>query len=360
MPSDLTLPHRSSPMAEWPETYRAQWDRALAPADFLDEPGGAAHWSPASVRKTAKGFGYFLAWAAKQHLPVGAALQTLVAPDAVRSYLGTLQTARAGYTVACRAQELYDAVRVMAPEQDWTWLLDAVKAAEARAYGIRDKHGRLRPAPALEALGLRLMDEAGQSDRLTILQRAVLYRDGLIIALLARRPLRIRNFAALRLGVDLVETAGEWRIAIPARETKSKRALEAAVPEVLVAHLLCYIERHRPVLLAQRGQHQRAEDHLWIAETGQPLAEISLHYRVRQHTAEAFGAPIPPHWFRDAATTLIVLGDPVHAMITKGLLGHATPDIAEQHYNRALAIDSSRRHAALVEALMADHDGNSS
>ena len=359
MSLDLSLPARSCRQEDWPTDYRDLWDRALASADFLDDPGRGAHWSDATVRKTEKGFGYFLAWAAARNLPVGADLGDLVTRDTVRSYLGLLQDMRASHTLACRAQELYDAVRVMAPDLDWTWLRDAAKAAQARAHGIRDKHGRLRPAPVLEALGLRLMDEAERSGALTELQRAVLYRDGLIIALLARRPLRISNFAALRLGHDLIQEAGTWHIALHATQTKGRRSHDAAIPVLLVPRLERYLEGHRPVLLRQRDSHDSDEDHLWIAETGHALAEISLHYRVRHHTAAAFGAPIPPHWFRDAATTLVVLEDPAHAMITKDLLGHATTDIAEQHYNRAQAIDSSRRYVSLVDALMiADDDGD--
>jgi hypothetical protein len=49
------------------------------------------------------------------------------------------------------------------------------------------------------------MNEAERADNLAPLRRALLYRDGLIIALLAADPLRRANIAALEIGKTLVK-----------------------------------------------------------------------------------------------------------------------------------------------------------
>ena len=83
-----------------------------------------------------------------------------------------------------------------------------------------------------------------------------------------------------------------------------------------------------------------------------PLAGISLHYAIRRRTREAFGAPIPPHWFRDATVTMLVRDAPASARLTSSVLGHASPEMANRHYNQALMIESGRRHARLIESLI--------
>ena len=67
--------------------------------------------------------------------------------------------------------------------------------AEPRDHG--SKRARLRFSRELFALGIRLMAEA-ESSPSTPRQRAIDYRDGLMIALLAARPLRRRNFVRAR------------------------------------------------------------------------------------------------------------------------------------------------------------------
>ena len=69
-----------------------------------------------------------------------------------------------------------------------------------------------------------------------------------------------------------------------------------------------------------------------------------MHNAIRRRTREAFGAPIPPHWFRDAAVTFLVRDEPASARLAGSILGHSSPEIANRHYNQALMIDSARRH----------------
>ena len=69
---------------------------------------------------------------------------------------------------------------------------------------------------------------------------------------LALLPLRLRDFAALRIGITLVQVEDHWQIVIPARETKSGRAEQRKVPNLLQPCLTRYI-RNRGALQRSQG-----------------------------------------------------------------------------------------------------------
>jgi hypothetical protein len=66
----------------------------------------------------------------------------------------------------------------------------------------------------------------------TRLRRFKAYRDGLMIALLASRPLRLRNLTA---------------------ETNTKAPIELPWPEMLASYLETYLANHRAGIVALRG-----------------------------------------------------------------------------------------------------------
>ena len=98
----------------------------------------------------------------------------------------------------------------MDPRADWSWLRRLQGRVRAAHVPARDKRARLVGADELFALGCRMLGEAGESDSGTPRQRALRYRDGLVVALLAARPLRRGNLAGLRLGHSLVRRGQEW------------------------------------------------------------------------------------------------------------------------------------------------------
>jgi hypothetical protein len=90
-------------------------------------------------------------------------------------------------------------------------LLVRLRAEAGQGQG---KRRRLQSSHDLVALGCRLMAQA-EAKQQTPRQRAVAYRNGLIIALLAARPLRLRNFVALSLGRQLLRAGDGWRLLVP-------------------------------------------------------------------------------------------------------------------------------------------------
>ena len=247
----------------------------------------------------------------------------------------------------------YHALRVLASEQDWVWLTQVYKTLRARVRPVRDKRQRLRPVHDLVSLGCRLMDQVDITDAWSPRRRAVEYRDGLMICLLAYRPLRLKNFAAMRLGTHLVEARGHYGIIFPASEMKNRVPYEAVIPEALEDRLRHYLQHHRPVLLhGEQGNLTPDIDAVWVSEIGTHLEAGALATRIRRRTEASFGKSIPPHWFRDAAATTIAVEDPVHARDSPLVLGHAGLATTEKHYNQARSLQASRRHQAMLAGLM--------
>lgn len=117
---------------DWPVHHQADWLTGLQKDNLFGEGGGGAHWRESSRKKTRKGYGFWLSWNLRQGVDItGARPADLVTPETVLAYVADLEAINASMTVSCRIQELYDAIRVMAPPrhggQDWRWLCNAMK-----------------------------------------------------------------------------------------------------------------------------------------------------------------------------------------------------------------------------------------
>jgi len=248
-------------------------------------------------------------------------------------------------------------MRVTAPGHDWTWLRQAANRLRATAVARRDKNLRIRPSRTLFALGVSLMRGAEASDALTPKGRAMRYRDGLMIAILAARPLRRSNFAAIVLRTNLVRTQGCFWLHFEATETKNHRPIDVPLPAELTSFVDRYLDHHRPALL--RG---RDSPYLWIAKTGAAMAGISIYGRITTLTRDAFGVAINPHLFRDCAATSVAIDDPEHVHISAALLGHASLKTTQRHYDQSRMLSAGRRYQNELLALRrrlcrALHDG---
>jgi len=322
--------------------------------DPLDPGGIGAAWSPASRRKTALGYGRFIGWlAGRCELDPLAAPEDRITRERVRAYLDDLKSSHGDYGLGCRLQELGDALRAMAPRQDWHWILRAASRIASTAHSTHDKIARMRSPDELVALGRRLMAE----QRETRLQTAVHYRDGLMIALLAYRPLRARNLCAIEIERNLVRVAQTWMLVFMSSETKTGRPLELPFPLELVADLERYLKMHRPALLSSGGRDRPAAlSSLWVARGGTAMAYRSIAPRISAHTKRAFGKAVNPHLFRDCAATTIAIAAPSEVRIVTAVLGHANLATSERHYNQARGLEASRLHNETIARLRARND----
>src|ERR1700751_1860100 len=104
----------------------------------------------------------------------------------------------------------------------------------------------MQPIGALVRLGKTLMQTAESSDK-PLLSRAVTFRDGLMIALVALRPLRLSNLAAITIGAHLSQQKTGYHRFFNGLEMKGRRSFAPTIPG--------YIDHYRPILLS-RGDRQ--------------------------------------------------------------------------------------------------------
>ena len=80
---------------------------------------------------------------------------------------------------------------VLFPDRDWSWIRRIIASIpDGRAASRQRKQPRIRHSIELFDLGVRLTQQAEQDTTRRPIDRAVMFRDGVIIALLALRPIR--------------------------------------------------------------------------------------------------------------------------------------------------------------------------
>jgi integrase/recombinase XerD len=308
----------------------------------LEDGGARARHAEYSNRNAIYGYGRWLTWLERQGLLEAASSPAdRIIPARVAAYITDLEKHNATQTLLNRLQELRAAAVVMDPARDWSWIHRMYSQIRSRHRPARPKRHRLVPIGELFDLGIALM--TGAERERTACARAVIYRDGLIVALLAARPLRLRNLEGLALDRTLVSRGNQWWIEFPASDTKTKEAIELPWPEPLVTPLETYLARHRSVLAQLRGGSMLScNGALWISSHGLPMNRRTIYACIRARTLEGLGRAINPHLFRDCAATSIAIDDPGHVRIASRLLGHRTVSTTENYYNQARGIEASR------------------
>ncbi|WP_366937889.1 tyrosine-type recombinase/integrase [Sediminimonas sp.] len=105
-----------------------------------------------------------------------------------------------------------------------------------------------------------------------------------------------------------------------------------------------YLNKHRPLLLCENDGAG-----LWINQYGERLSYDGFTRALGNITRKHLGHTMRPHAFRHIAATSIAEFDPAHVGIIRDILGHATLDMAEKHYNRASQVSSCNALQTLHE-----------
>ena len=347
------------PVAEWPDADRTAWLKAKAAVDIFDDPHRGSTWAPASWRKAEVGYGRWLRWLTLHHPG-----QLTLPPEArlteglLRGWHATLTTTLAPMSQLSLVEDVTRAMSILAPKLKPSSPLTRLHAnLRASATPSRNKRQRLVMADVLRDLGRDMMTEALTINSWSDRRRAVAFRDGLAISLLVYRPFRLKNFASLRIGHELVQSAGKWHLVLPREDTKNHRPHEARFPKALLADLATYLDRFRPILLAgEAGCTPSGTDALWVSETGTAWESGAHSRRIANITEARLIRRIPPHWFRDVAATTIAIEAPRNIADAHLVLGHATPQTTQKHYIQAQSLQAGAKfQAAMLERLTENH-----
>jgi len=350
----MSRPRYSIPPHQWSLHDQAALRLALMPGSRRQRTGRGAHWRPASVRTLCEGTSYFVAFAADNGIDVSrSALSEFCTVEGTWGWIDEMRfRGLAPATIRMRVVGLQRIVAVTYPFSCWRWLSDIVaELPDGRLESRRRKMPKIKHSRELLKLGVQLVAAAATSPFLRPHLRHVQVRDGVLIAFLALRPLRLKNLTGLRLGVHLRrQESGNWRINVPGSETKNRETIDWIVPEDLGLLLDRYLANERPALLARRcASSTETEDHLWISEDGLSLSYSNIAARVREHTLRAFGVVISPHRFRDAAATTATIEHPTNLRTALALLADRDPRTIQHHYDQANSLLASQKINRSVE-----------
>lgn len=316
----LVLPRR-----DWPEQDRALFEAGRQGGDILEGAAYADGLRPTTLRNSTRGYGRFLA-VLRDRNPDSLALPVAdrITPARMRLYLqALLDHDNTHNTVSARFMELRSALRIMYPDRDFGWLVRPGGASLRRLLTIRRKPVRFLDIGELASWGRDLMDEGlrrpGQKG-------LVLFRNGLLIAVLADRAPRQRSLAELRIGHSIQRVERGYTLSFTAADTKAKRQLGYGLHSSLTPCVKHYLDAVRPQLL--QGQ---VHNWFWVGIGGERLDAIGIAGMMRRASKARFGSLVGTHDFRRALATAAMIANPRTPALAAAILGNS-PVVAEKHY----------------------------
>jgi integrase len=346
MPPKSQANVRSLPLRLWPASDKNAWESACRPGERLKRGGAASHLKPVTQRDLARRYGYFLDFLLRSHrLDLKADPATQVTRQNVEPYVAELKERVSSVTVYGSICKLRSTAQLIAPDKDLGWLIEIERDLNFEMRP-RSKSDRLVLTEVLIEAGLTLIAEAEASANVTKLARARMVRNGLMVALLACCPIRLKNFAALEIGRSIVNVKGDWWIVLAGSDTKEARPDERPVPDYLSPEIDRYIRNHRPNL----ARSDEGSNALWLtSDYGKPMTYASVGEAVTETTLSTIGVKLNPHLFRTAAASTAALYGGSTPYLGSALLHHTDSSVTEVHYNRATGMSAAQAYATVTQ-----------
>jgi len=344
---------------QWPALDKEAWSVANQTGDLLTGSGPAAAWKPKTHRTVKKAYGNWLRYLErtgqlKDVAGVGGRLTT----ENLEGYIAALRARVSARTAVTQLRSLSQAVLALDPDADRELLKLAISRVERIAPTSRSKSESLKAPTELVALGEHLMSTWQQRSAHDPRLNAMDYRDGLMIAFLARCPIRLENLAQMRVGQHLTREAGRWRVMFVPEEMKGKRALAFDFPEELSQALDTYLRTIHPMLC----DGPEAGAPLWPSrhKKKRQMTAHGIYTRITQITSAHFGRPVTPHTFRDAAATFIAEMTPERARMAAAVLQHCSFETTLRHYIHGQQHLAAKRYHQAIAELVARVDNHPS
>jgi integrase len=338
---------RALPPCDWPAAERQIWTQACVAAQRL-RPGGAAARMKASTRTSlVRAYGYLLEFCHRNGLlDRNAEPGVHVTPEIIDVFINELHGRVGSVKRASYIGKIRRIAQILAPGRDLVWL-GQIEADLRYAARPRLKYHRIVSSERLLALGLDLIRRGETSKHLIDLGCVRLVRDGLMIALLALCPIRLRNLAELYVGRQLRRVGDVWWIILEADETKTGRPDERPVPGIIAEAIERWLGHWRSVF-------HPSDDSFWPSIKGGSLAYTYVGHIITETTRRELGVAVNPHLFRDCAVYTVAI-NAGHCMgIASGLLQHADQRTVEKYYNKGASLDAVRRYQQILDQLIGD------
>jgi hypothetical protein len=334
---------RRLPLAEWPAADAAAWERACTPCagPFSQNPPR----SPATYSMYADGYAGYL-WHLKSLNQLDAA--ETPAERVTRERLGgyherLMGAGHADHTIVARFEGLRGALRLMYPAGDFAFI---TRPGNVSVRQMLPMHRRPRFVP--DSRDAELWAETLFIEALSLpdpAARRLQVRDAAFIGMMASRAPRRRAAVGMRLGHNLRRVGDGWELFFDEKSMKGGRSsLRLPLGPRVGKIFTRYIEVERRELL--RGA---THDFVWVTKSGDPWSDKGVDFMIRSRTKARFGVAFGTHRFRTSLTTTQAIVDGTSLLGTSRILAHS-PAVALKHYNRATALEASRRHDAYIDA----------
>ena len=342
------------PLEQWPALDRSAWSSANQTGDLLTGSGPAAGWKPKTRRTVMKAYGNWLRYLKRtnQLEHFGRRLTT----ESLQGYVAELRARVSPRTVVTQLRGLSQAFLALDPKTDREILKLVISRLERIAPPSRRKSESLKSPTQLVAFGEHLMSTWRRRSAHDPRLNAMDYRDGLMIAFLARCPIRLENLAQMRVSQHLTREAGRWLVTFEPEEMKGKRALAFDFPKELSQALDTYLGTIHPMLYAG----PQVEAPLWpsLHKKKPHMTAHGIYTRITQITSAYFGRPVSPHMFRDSAATFIAEMTPERALMAAAVLQHRSFETTHRHYIHGQQhLAGTRYHRAIAELIARVDDG---
>ena len=358
---------RSLPLEEWPQADRNGWQAACRPGQRLTRGGAASHLAPVTQADLANRYGLYLDFLDRSgQLDLTEEAGALVVPDSIAGFIAELQARVSSVTVSRTIYKVRRAAECIAPGRHFAWLAEIGKDL-ALLERPKDKFDRVVLTERLLEAALVSFWKVDSDAEARPLAGAFAARNALMVALLAACPIRLKNFAGLKIGGSFRKIGKIWWIFL--KDTKSKRPDHRPVPSFLTGAIEHYLDFRRPILLgnsvgdAGRKDHQSRRQKsmkvrpaetasaLWISRLRGPLSYGGVERVITETTYQLLGVAVSPHLFRVAAATTAALHVGQSPHLGSALLQHSHRRITEEHYERASSLSVARDFAKLVRNL---------
>jgi site-specific recombinase XerC len=337
------------PQDQWPTADRAEWQTLFRKGDIFDGMGTATSWRDQTRNTNARHYGHWLGW-----LSITGRLDSSVQPwdrveeDIVRQYIKMEMGRVASVTVYGRLRGLTSVMLKMRPGINWQRLQHLTNRIKSWSKPSRDLSARTLPADQIYSGVLAHLFYLSESGLGTPRLR-IAYRDTLMMGVATACPVRLKNFAQIRLGHELMLKKDCWHLTFEDTSTKTGTTLKFQAPPKLAPYINRYVECIRP-------EFPGAAKHsgIWAGSKGAPLSEISIYGRMMTASKKLFGVAINPHAFRTIAATFLAEASVEDVYHASRLLGHHSLKTTEGHYIRASQLTASRKVNRVLEELAAD------
>jgi hypothetical protein len=179
---------RSLPLKDWPEADRLGWAAACEPAQRLARGGSASHLAPVMQADLGRRYGYYLDFLDRfGRLDLATEAGAQVTPEAIAAFIAELEARVSSVTVSRTIYKVRRAAACVAPDRDFAWLAEIGKDL-ALLERPKNDFDRIVLTERLVEAGLTLIREADADTHGPPLRRALLVRNGLMVALLALAP----------------------------------------------------------------------------------------------------------------------------------------------------------------------------